>query len=83
MQKKMNCEIILPIDIVVAKEFAANTNCETLPADACPADSMILDAGSQTIKLIHEHLKHTKTVIWNGLALKCQIEGKVTFKRRK
>ena len=64
--KKMNCEIILPIDIVVAKEFAANTNCETLPADACPADSMILDAGSQTIKLIHEHLKHTKTVIWNG-----------------
>jgi phosphoglycerate kinase len=27
---------------------------------------MILDAGSQTIKLIHEHLKHTKTVIWNG-----------------
>ena len=64
--KKAGCKIHLPDDVVVAKEFAANTNCETLPADACPADSMILDAGSQTIKLIHEHLKHTKTVIWNG-----------------
>jgi phosphoglycerate kinase len=64
--KKMDCEIILPIDIVVAKEFSANTNCETLPSDSCPADSMILDAGPQTVKLIHEHLNHTKTVIWNG-----------------
>jgi phosphoglycerate kinase len=64
--EKMNCEIILPIDIVVAKEFSKNTEYEILKSDACPADSMILDAGPATVKLIQNHLNETKTIIWNG-----------------
>jgi phosphoglycerate kinase len=63
---KMDCEIILPIDIVVAKEFTANTNFEILPSNSCPNDSIILDAGPETVKLIKKHLNNSKTIIWNG-----------------
>ncbi len=61
-----NCEIILPIDVVAAKEFAANSAHDIVAADACPADAMILDAGPKTIELIKSHLDTAKTVIWNG-----------------
>ena len=63
---KMDCEIILPIDIVVAKEFTANTNFEILPSNSCPNDSIIWDAGPETVKLIKKHLNNSKTIIWNG-----------------
>ena len=39
---KMDCEIILPIDIVVAKEFTANTNFEILPSNSCPNDLSLI-----------------------------------------
>tara|TARA_B100000780_G_scaffold141427_1_gene99021 strand:- start:1570 stop:2760 length:1191 start_codon:yes stop_codon:yes gene_type:complete len=64
--KAMNCEIILPVDIVAAKEFSANSEHEILPANKCPADAMILDVGPKTITLIKKHLDKAKTVIWNG-----------------
>lgn len=64
--KAANCEIILPVDVVAAKEFAANSEHDIVPADACPADAMILDAGPKTIELIKQHLDESKTVIWNG-----------------
>ncbi|MCT8159972.1 phosphoglycerate kinase [Pseudoruegeria sp. SHC-113] len=60
------CEIILPVDVVVAREFAANAANETVPADACPADAMILDAGPQTVAKIAATLEGAKTLIWNG-----------------
>jgi phosphoglycerate kinase len=46
------CEIILPSDVVVAREFTANAPHQTVAANACPADGMILDAGAQTIARI-------------------------------
>ena len=64
--KAANCEIILPVDVVAAKEFAANSEHDIVAADACPADAMILDAGPKTIELIKKHLDESKTVIWNG-----------------
>ncbi|GLQ34070.1 phosphoglycerate kinase [Amylibacter marinus] len=64
--KTSNCEIILPTDIVVAREFKAFSENETLAADACPADSMILDAGPATVEAIQSRLDTAKTVIWNG-----------------
>ncbi|WP_092060801.1 phosphoglycerate kinase [Poseidonocella pacifica] len=60
------CEIILPEDIVVAREFKANAENETLRADACPEDAMILDAGPETVSRIKVALKSAKTLIWNG-----------------
>ena len=60
------CKIILPRDIVVAREFKADADSETVAPDACPADAMILDAGPATVAYIEEVLENAKTLIWNG-----------------
>ena len=49
------CEVLLPVDIVVAKEFKADAAHETLDVNACPPDGMIFDAGPQSVARI-EHL---------------------------
>jgi len=64
--KQENCEIILPEDVVVASEFAANAENETVPADQCPRDKMILDAGPASIANIISKVETSKTLIWNG-----------------
>lgn len=64
--KSAGCEIILPTDIVVAREFKAGAANEVLPATACPADAMILDAGPATVAKIIATLESAKTLIWNG-----------------
>ena len=60
------CEIILPRDIVVAREFKAGAANETLAPDACPEDAMILDAGPATVAYIAQILDKAKTLVWNG-----------------
>jgi phosphoglycerate kinase len=60
------CEILLPVDVVVAREFAANAANETVAADACPADAMILDAGPASVEAIEAAFAKAKTLIWNG-----------------
>ncbi|MEY8839186.1 phosphoglycerate kinase, partial [Cribrihabitans sp. XS_ASV171] len=60
------CEIVLPDDVVVAREFKAGAENETVSRDACPADAMILDAGPATVDRIAEVFEAAKTVIWNG-----------------
>src|SRR6056297_2810590 len=60
------CEILLPADVVVAREFAAGAAHETVPAHACPADAMILDAGPQSVARITAAIDAAKTLIWNG-----------------
>jgi len=64
--RQAGCEIILPSDVVVAREFAAHAANETLPADACPQDAMILDAGPDTVARIAGCFENAKTLIWNG-----------------
>ncbi|HHL21761.1 MAG TPA: phosphoglycerate kinase, partial [Aliiroseovarius sp.] len=64
--KAANCEIILPVDIVVAREFKENAPHETVPVDACPQDAMILDAGDQTVARINAVLEHARTLVMNG-----------------
>ncbi|KFI33982.1 phosphoglycerate kinase [Haematobacter missouriensis] len=64
--KAANCTIHLPVDIVVSREFKANAPHEILPADDCPADAMILDAGPQTVKELEKVFDTCRTLIWNG-----------------
>ncbi len=64
--KAEGCTIVLPTDVVVAREFKANADNETVAADACPADAMILDAGPATVEAVAEVLENSKTLIWNG-----------------
>ncbi|MDA5094422.1 phosphoglycerate kinase [Aliiroseovarius sp. KMU-50] len=64
--KEAGCEVILPTDVVVAREFAAGAENETVAADACPTDAMILDAGPDSVAKIADTLANAKTLIWNG-----------------
>ena len=61
-----SCEIVLPSDVVIAREFKAGATSETVAADACPADAMILDAGPETVDRIRRVFEGAKTLIWNG-----------------
>lgn len=58
------CRVQLPVDLVVAREFAAHAPHQVVTT--CPADAMILDAGPATIKRIAEIFADARTVIWNG-----------------
>ncbi|ANP35243.1 phosphoglycerate kinase [Phaeobacter gallaeciensis] len=60
------CKIILPSDVVVAEAFASHAPHQVLPADQCPAEGMILDAGPDSIATINEIFEQSQTLIWNG-----------------
>jgi len=60
------CEIHLPVDVVVAREFKAGAAHETVAAAACPPEAMILDAGPETVAKIGDVFAKSKTLIWNG-----------------
>ena len=60
------CTVHLPIDVVVARKFEANAPHETVYADECPEDAMILDAGPETVERLEETFDTCKTLIWNG-----------------
>ena len=60
------CTIHLPGDIVVAREFRAHAPTQTLPADACPEDAMILDAGPASVAAFTKVLEASRTILWNG-----------------
>ena len=58
------CAILLPIDLVVAREFRANAPHEVVTD--CPDDAMILDAGPASIAAISAVFETARTLIWNG-----------------
>ncbi|MDO9710638.1 phosphoglycerate kinase [Paracraurococcus lichenis] len=64
--KGNNCEILLPIDLVVAAAFAANVPTRTVGIDAVPADMMALDVGPDTVAAIEGRLRQASTLVWNG-----------------
>jgi phosphoglycerate kinase len=61
-----NCELVLPVDVVVAKEFKEDADREVASVDAVKADDMILDLGPETVDLIAEKIEAAKTLVWNG-----------------
>ena len=60
------CELLLPRDAVVAREFAENAPSETVKTEDVPDDAMILDAGPDSVSHILQVFERAKTVIWNG-----------------
>ena len=61
-----SCEIILPVDLVVASDFKAHAPHRTCGLDSVGPDEMILDAGPETVNLIADHMDRAETLIWNG-----------------
>jgi phosphoglycerate kinase len=64
--KAAGCEIVLPVDAVVATEFKPNPPTQTVPVGSVPADSMILDVGPASVAALIAKLAAVKTLVWNG-----------------
>ncbi|WP_137155962.1 phosphoglycerate kinase [Rhizobium sp. FKL33] len=60
------CAIVLPTDVVVAREFKANATNETVAVAAIPADAMALDVGPDSIKAVNDWIAKAETLVWNG-----------------
>ncbi len=60
------CKIVLPSDVVVAETFASHAPHQVLPADQCPENGLILDAGPDSVATINEIFEQSRTLIWNG-----------------
>ena len=58
--------LILPTDIVVAPNFAADSPATLVSADAIPADQMGLDIGPESAAAFAAAIRGCKTVFWNG-----------------
>jgi phosphoglycerate kinase len=58
--------IVLPVDVIVAKEVTQGTEYKTLSAEKIPASWHIVDVGKQTLTLMEEALEPARTVFWNG-----------------
>jgi phosphoglycerate kinase len=63
---RFGCEIVLPTDVVVAKEFKPGVAWQVCPVGAVPADAMILDFGPESVADLKRRLAGVKTVLWNG-----------------
>lgn len=60
------CEIVLPVDAVVASEFKANAASRVVAVDAIGPDEMMLDIGPQSVAQVKAVLEGAKTLVWNG-----------------
>jgi phosphoglycerate kinase len=60
------CEIVLPVDVVVAKKFAAHSPSRAVAVDAVSAEEMILDIGPRTIEHVISTLGRSRMLMWNG-----------------
>ena len=56
----------LPIDVVCAKQFAADAASATRPVDAVQDDDLILDIGPQTVAKLRPLIAGAGTIVWNG-----------------
>ena len=64
--EKAKVQVILPVDVVVAKEVTRGTEYKTVSTEKVPASWHIVDVGKQSLDLIEEGLADVKTVLWNG-----------------
>ncbi len=64
--KQKGCELILPLDAVVADDFAEDVETKIVSIHKVPIDKMILDVGPESVANVAKILEGCKTVLWNG-----------------
>lgn len=64
--KTAGCEIVLPVDGVVAREFKAGAENETVEISKIPADAMVLDVGEKSAARVNDWIAKAETLVWNG-----------------
>ena len=63
---KAGCDIVLPVDAVVASELKEGAAVKTVAIDQVPADEMILDVGPQSVAAVNAWIDKAATLVWNG-----------------
>ena len=66
--EKAGVEIVLPVDILVADEFKADSPATVVAADSIPDGKIGLDIGPESQKLFASKIVDAKTAVWNGPA---------------
>jgi phosphoglycerate kinase len=61
-----SCEVVLPVDVVVAPRFEAHAPARVVDVDDVGSDDMILDIGPKSVAKIESLLESTRTLVWNG-----------------
>ena len=64
--ERRGCEIVLPVDAVVAREFKEGATHEVVAVEKVAADQMILDVGPDSVDAVAEKMEHARTLVWNG-----------------
>jgi phosphoglycerate kinase len=64
--KSLGREIVLPVDAVVAREFAAHAPSRVVSVDEVGPTDMILDIGPRSVDYVVSVLARSKTLVWNG-----------------
>jgi phosphoglycerate kinase len=59
-------QFLLPVDVVVADNFAADANSQVVSIENIPDGWMGLDIGPESVKLFQDALADCKSAIWNG-----------------
>lgn len=63
---RSGCKLLVPNDIVYARELRKNARKYVAPADKCPPDAMILDAGPKSLSRFEGEIASAQTILWNG-----------------
>ena len=64
--KELGCELILPIDVVVADKIERGIESKNIEIEKISSGDMILDLGPETIGRISNAIANSKTLLWNG-----------------
>jgi len=64
--RRAGCELVLPLDLVVAEGFAAHAPHRVVGVDAVPQGMMALDVGPATVADVIARLAAARTLVWNG-----------------
>ncbi|WP_429910685.1 phosphoglycerate kinase [Glycocaulis sp.] len=64
--QKSGCQLLLPEDVVVARELKAKAARRVAGLDEIARDEMILDCGPATIDALADSIESAKTLVWNG-----------------
>lgn len=64
--EKAGCQLLLPQDVVVARELKAKAARRVAGLDEIARDEMILDLGPETVDALADSIESAKTLVWNG-----------------
>ncbi|AQT04967.1 phosphoglycerate kinase [Acetobacter persici] len=64
--QEKNCDLVLPVDVVLSEDFMAGAPTLVAPVAEIPDGWMALDVGPETVKLLKTKLAGLKTLVWNG-----------------